>query len=210
VPLPHADDLDVDVRAFDRLREVLEGRWRPRLDGTSSKTLRVVLGAREADASITPERFIIHFGAQKQRSPSSYYRRLAPGVVSEILERASIDSVAGPLVIGLPAGEVPSMGTFFEWAYGPKLVWIVPAERSVKVVVRASPERWRAPFTRPVPGEGPLALRELPEWAPKEPAYRDFAPPLSCPRCGAPSTRYRSLEDALVCGACGRSFEHSS
>jgi hypothetical protein len=68
------ENLDADDRAFAQLHEVLEGRRRLRLDGASSKMLRLILGGN-TDTVITPERFVVHFGAQKQRLPSRYYRR---------------------------------------------------------------------------------------------------------------------------------------
>ena len=61
-----------------------------------------------------------------------------------------------------------------------------------------------------VAADGPLALKELPEWAPSEVVYKDFATPFSCVRCGGASTRYRAIQDALVCTKCRRSFDHTA
>jgi hypothetical protein len=116
-----------------------------------------------------------------------------------------------PLVIGLPAGEVSRMpGAFPQWSYEPKLVWIVPADESVKIIVRASPERWQVPFVQAVPADGPLVLRELPDWAPPERVYKEFATPVPCINCGTASTRYRAIRGALVCTKCRRSFDHTA
>ncbi len=170
---------------------------------------RIMLGGGDTDTVITPERFVVHFGPQKQRLPSRYFRRLSPRMMSALLERAAIDAIAGPVVIGLPASTVPKMtGVFPEWSYEAKLVWVVAEADVVKVIVRKSPERWTVPFVQAVPKEGPLALGELPEWAPSE-VYLEFVASLPCPRCGTPATRYRQIRDALVCLECGRSFEHT-
>ena len=202
------ENLDADVGAFAQVHEVLNGKRRLRLDGTASKMLRIMLG-RDTDTVITPERFVVHFGPQKQRLPFRYFRRLAPRMMSELLERGAVHTVGGPVVIGLPSSSVPKVpGAFPEWSYEPKLVWVVPGADVVKVIVRKSPERWTVPVVQPIPVEGPLALRELPEWAPRE-VYREFVLALPCPRCCAPATRYREIRDALVCLKCGRSFEHA-
>ena len=80
---------------------------------------------------------------------------------------------------------------------------IVPGA-AVKIVVRTSLEPHEAPFVSGIPTEGPLALRELPLYAP---TYRDSRTPIVCPRCGAAATRHRALTSALVCPHCARSFE---
>ena len=199
-------DLGADERAFTEVGEVLDGRRRFRLDGASAKMLRLILGGADTDTVITPERFVVHFGPQKQRLPSRYFRHLAPRVMSELLERAALDAVSGPVVIGLPGGDVPMVSDFPRWSYESKLLWIVAAGDVVRLSVRRSREAWREPFAQAVPPEGPLALLELPEWTPTPPAYREFAMPLTCTRCGLESTHYRRLRDALVCLRCGRSF----
>src|SRR5262249_4641525 len=117
-----SESLDADERAFDDLREVLDGRQRFRLDGASSKMLRTILGgASDTETVITPDRCSVHFGRQKQRLPSSY-RRLAPRVVSELLERAAIQAVRDPMVIGLPHEAVPMVSDFPSWSYEARLV----------------------------------------------------------------------------------------
>jgi hypothetical protein len=204
-----AENLDADERAFAQLQEVLNGKRRLRLDGRSSKMLRIMFGGRDTDAVITPERFVVHFGTQKQRLPSRYFRRLAPRMMSYLLERASIEAVTGPVVIGLPARHVPdAAGAFAEWWHEAKLVWVVPGAEVVKVIVRKGPERWARSFVQPVPNEGPLVVRELPDWAPSE-VYTELETALACPRCGVGSTRYRVIRTALVCLRCSRSFEHT-
>jgi hypothetical protein len=203
------ENLDADKRAFQQLHEVLSGKRRLGLDGASSKMLRIVLGGRDTDTVITPETFVVQFGPKKQRLPSRYFRRLSPRMMSELLGRASINAVEGPLVVGLPAGNVPkAIGAFPEWSYDAKLVWIVPGADAVRVMVRKSSERWRQPFAQPIPTEGAFVLRELPEWAPAEIVFRDFAAPFPCPRCGTSASRYREIRGAFVCLHCGRSFEH--
>jgi hypothetical protein len=197
-------DLNAEARAFGQVREVLAGRLRVPLDAGSSKVL-FILFRSATDAVVTPDVFGVHFGPQKRRRPFSYFRSLAPAVVSELLDRAALESVAEPLIIGLPAGDVARVPGYPAWSFDAKLVWIVPAAE-VKIVVRHSPERWSAPFVRPIPTDGPLALRELPDWA-LQVEHRNFERPLECPRCGTQSSCYRQAGNALVCQRCGRSFE---
>jgi len=202
------ENLDADLRAFAQVHQVLHRKRRLRLDGAASKMLRIMLGG-DTDTVITPERFVVHFGPQKQRRPCCYFRRLAPRMMSGLLECGAVHTVVDPVVIGLPASSVPKVpGAFPEWPYEPKLVWVVPGADVVKVIVRKSPERWAVPVIQPIPVEGPLALRELPEWAPTQ-GYREFISTLPCPRCGAAGTRYREIRDALVCLTCGRSFDYA-
>jgi hypothetical protein len=193
-----------DERAFVTLREVLAGRRRLRLDARASKMLRILFSASASEAEITAERFVVHRGDTKQRRPSSYERRLAPPVVSELLVRASVDVVTSPVVIGLPEDAVGAASDT-SWRHGPALVWIVPDEHAVKLLVRTSPERWRAPFVEAIPASGPLALRELPAWSP-DVRYLDLERALACAACGVAATRYRDLGSALVCLRCSRSF----
>ncbi|MBS2018007.1 MAG: hypothetical protein JST00_34340 [Deltaproteobacteria bacterium] len=204
-----ADDLGADARAFQELHDVLSGKRRLGLDGASSKMLRIILGGGDTDTVITPERFVVHFGPRRQRVPSRYSLRLAPRMMSELLARAAIEAVEGPVVVGLPAGTVPkTTGAFPEWSYDARLIRVVPGTDAVKVIVRGSPEQWTRPLVQPVPKEGILEPRELPEWAPSEVAYTELATDLSCPRCGTAARRYRQIRGALVCLSCGRSLQH--
>jgi hypothetical protein len=157
------EDTDADLRAFADVADVLAGRARLPLDDGASKMLSLLLSHGSTDALITIERFVVHYGPQKRRSPSRYYRRLGPSVVSELLERAALKSVLNPVVLGLPAGELPR--TAFS-SYQSRLIWIVPAKESVRIIVRPSPEPSQTLFVLPAPDAGPLALRELPAFAP--------------------------------------------
>jgi hypothetical protein len=84
---PRAEDLAADARAFDELEKVLDGKRRTRLDDRSSKMLRVLLSG-DTDAEITSAQFTVHFGPQRRRKPSTYFRRLAASALSELLARA--------------------------------------------------------------------------------------------------------------------------
>lgn len=196
-----------DARAFGQLLEVLAGRLRLPLDGRSSKMFRILFGGSN-DGVVTSEGFAIHFGPQKQRRPNTYFLQTVPPIASELLDRASIASVREPLVIGLPPGKVAKTDGFPAWPYEAKVVWVVPGDGAVKLAVRPSPERWHAPFVHTIPPSGPLALHELPEWAPQV-EYKQLGEPLVCPTCAVASSRYRQIRGALVCGSCGRSFEHA-
>ncbi|HVH42670.1 MAG TPA: hypothetical protein VM925_10010 [Labilithrix sp.] len=204
------EGVDADGRAFVLLRDILACRRRVPLDGRSSKVLQMLLTGSAADALVTADVFAVHLGPQKQRRPNVYFRRLAPAVASELLDRGSVASVTSPVVIGLPAGEVAMTHGFPAWSYDAKLVCIVPTDSVLRIIVRASPERWQVPFVRPVPPDGPLALPpELPDWVPTQVEHRVFANGLACPCCGVESSRYREVREALVCELCCRSFDYS-
>lgn len=74
----------------------------------------------------------------------------------------------------------------------------------MKIIVRACPEPLTIAFVKPIPGEGPLALREMPLLVPEYTKLTTAAP---CPHCGTTATRYRNVAGALICLACHRSFD---
>ncbi len=202
---PRARSADLcDERAFERVLRLLRGGERLQFDGCTSKMLRILFGG-DTDSLLTARRFDVHIG-MRYRKPFTYYRRLAPGAVSEILTRAELQNVSTPVVIGLPGASVADVRNFGSWSYDPKLIWIVPISTEMQMSVRSSPERWRQPFVGAIPDEGPLALRPLPEWHPPAPRWRELDETLRCPNCGVEAKRYRELTDALVCCACARSF----
>ncbi|OJY31053.1 MAG: hypothetical protein BGO98_45020 [Myxococcales bacterium 68-20] len=207
--LGEREDLDAEVRAFARLQDVLAGRLRVPLDGSSSMMFRIMVEGPASDALVTPDVVAVHVGPRRRRRPLRYSCRLVTAVASELLDRSSVRSLSSPLIVGLPAGDVARIDSFPSWSYDAKLVWIAPADAAVKIVVRTSPERWRAPFSQPVPSDGPLALGELPPWEPRV-EHLELENALACPTCSVESSRYRQLREALVCDRCGRSFDYRS
>lgn len=123
--------------------------------------MRLILGA-ETDCIVTQTAFSVHFGPKRQRHPNTYYRRVGPRIVSELLSRARVQNVTRPIVIGLPAGDVPGFAKARVWSYSPTTAWIVPSEEAVTIVVRRSPTHWRLPYVGAIPSHGSLALVALP------------------------------------------------
>lgn len=188
-----------DERAFGRLHDVLLGARVP-LDRRAAKVLRLLLDG-DCDAEISPNAFGVHLGPTRSRYPYRHFLRTAPGVVAHLLAHAGAGPVRDPVVLAVPAGTIDDDAP---WSHPTKRVWVVPGSDVVKLLVRTSPAPEEEPFTRPVPPDGPLALRELPAL---EPTYRELASPLACPRCGSSARRYRALGSALVCLRCHRSFD---
>jgi hypothetical protein len=220
------DELDDGgERAFDWVKQILDGGPRVPL-GFGSKMLCIVLGGdfeesetveAGANVELTQKAFEVHFPPQKRRRPSSYFRSLALPVVSELMTRAALRRVTRSVVVGVPAGRVPRLGSeaiaegtepgFPAWSYGPKLVWIVPGMDIVRLFVRPAPEPWRRSWSDEIPVDGPLALPpELPPWAPEPHVFVSFDEPRACPHCQSPSLRYRRADDILICPKCARSF----
>lgn len=203
-PVDDLDDPQPDEAAFEVLNDVLDGRRRVEPD---AKMLWILLGDGR-DATITRDEFVVHFGPMKRRRPLGYYRRFGPGVLSYILERGGVSNVSAPIVIGLPATDLPRLSKGGGPGHrGPLTVWVVRTTRSVRVVVRAAIKEWRAAYSGPIPPSGLLALPDPPEeWRPAEKVWIDLSEPLECARCGASGSRYRQLPDALICLSCGCSF----
>jgi len=200
----HSDKTPADEHAFDDVCRVIRGERRIAL-GRSAKMLRIVLGTGNTDMLSDRARFVVEIH-ERRRRPLQDFRRLAPAVVSELLIRTSMDAVFEPTVVGMPAGTVPATLENGGWSYPNKLVWFVPTTTSLKVIVRDATYANLIAATSPIPLDGPLALRELPSWAPPIPVYRDFDPPFVCPNCRLACTRFRELGGALICSGCGRSF----
>jgi len=190
-----------DERAFERLQEVLGGA-RVALDGRAAKVLALIL-AEDQDVEITRARLAYHSGPTRSRYPRDYFRRVAPGVVSFLLEHgtAGPGAVTAPLVLGLPAGVI--RGPDPDTPYAAKRVWILPGDAVVKLFVRPSPDPLEAPFARPIPAEGSLPLRERPLYTQE---YIDAPAPITCPHCKRTATRHRATVGARVCPHCHRSF----
>lgn len=169
--------------------------------------LRLMFEACGTDTTISQHTFSVHYGFQRGRSASGYYRRLAPPAVSAILSKAAVTSVIERCVLGIPGESVPVAGDFPEWEHKAKLVWVLPDEHQVRVLVRNAIEPLGAPFRRDVPASGSLAIPE-PATAPLRacPAYVEFSDPRTCPRCEHASVRYRQVAGALICLRCSRSF----
>lgn len=193
-----------DADPFERVHEVLAGRLRVPLGPRTVVFFYPLFFAGSNDAVVTRERFTVQFGPPKPRRPQRYHLDAAPSIVSEVLARAGVEAVCEPRVLGLPPAEV-SVAGLRTWPYESKLVWVVPGAEVVKLVVRPSAEPLLQPFDEPIPADGPLALRELPEWTPRI-DYRELAAPLACPNCNAEASRYREAHGRLVCSRCARSF----
>jgi hypothetical protein len=132
-----------------------------------------------------------------------YFSTAAPYVLAHVMRAAGIEKIEGPLVALVPGG--PVWDRVRDEAED-QLVWILPHERSVELRFR--------PVAGVVP-ERPTAIREadapaMPEPSPRPgPRYLESPPPgRACAHCGTRATRHRMAgRDALVCAACGRSFE---
>ncbi len=147
-------------RAYELTKCVLAGGARFELDAGSTRVMRLIFGA-ETDCVVTQAAFSVHFGPTRQRYPNTYYRRVGPRIVSELLTRAHVQYVTRPMVIGLPAGDVPGFATTRPWSYAPTTVWIVPSPTAIRLIVRRSLTEWRLPYVGAIPTHGALALVEL-------------------------------------------------
>lgn len=182
----------------DSLEAVLAGRASPPLEPMVEATLRVLFGERDVDARLTSHGIYVHFGPERGVSYDRSFLGQAP-LLAEILRCAGLERVDAPVLIGLPRA-------LRSWLPSEKLVWILPGTSEVRLHIRNSPERWRRTYVGAIPLEGPLALRELPKRAPR---YLTSDQPIACPSCSACSTRYRQVDDYLICSACARSFKVS-
>jgi hypothetical protein len=164
--------------------------------------LRILLG----EADIKFDTGGIELLWANRRGPFHYFAVLAPFVVGELLDRASLARVGGPTVAALRKAPIPS----FEPA--PDVVdlcaWFVPNAGALRILLRRQAELPVAP--QPIPSNGSFRLPEplppLPPWMPSPPKFREMSAPRACPHCQTAATRFRHVGDALICLACGRSF----
>jgi hypothetical protein len=175
-----------DEAAFELLQRVLRGeRDIPRDRGTAK--LCRILTTMTSDTTITPDDCSVLFA--RRRRGTKYFRRLVPGAFVELMDRSELSSILGPLRITLPLERVRSAH-----------VWVFPSNSSVVLRTRVRDE----PADRIRIEAEPPACPPLEP--PPEPRFLDSAG-TRCAHCGVMANRHRWLHaDALVCGACGRSF----
>lgn len=134
-----------------------------------------------------------------QRKPEKYPLELAPHFLRRVMEDMNIDSVPEATVGLLIAGDATQ-----------RTVWIVPRTNAIDLYVGPLINGARPP-TGPVPDGGPWRLPAPAIQLPWRPTHRAFRTGLACPHCRERSHSYRALGDTLLmCGACSRSFDHSS
>lgn len=163
------------------------------------------LGREGRDVLVAPHTIAVRAIGDPRRH--DYLARGGPYVLSELMQAMQIRALERPLVGLAPRGVI--------WkrvrpvAAADELVWLLPLPRGVELRLRP-PHEEPPSHPIPIPDEGALALPE--PWSrPPPPAWRfvDSDPPgRQCPHCSMRATRHRAAgDDALVCAACGRSFE---
>jgi hypothetical protein len=179
-----------DPSSFTDALNAFEGA-RYSLDPGSTKVLRLMLEPVEGcDARISADHFELRFGWHPSRH--RFDLRAAPAVLGRILELADASPGAWSVRAVLPP--IESRG----WSCGPRRVWLNASPTEVVVQVRIAEDASRGADEMPSP---------LPDSTGGGARLIDFALPLACPRCSAPSPSFRHLLDgALVCASCGQSF----
>jgi hypothetical protein len=180
---------------FTEVLRVFEGHRRP-LDAKSSKVLCFMLeGPEGCDATIEPGRFEIVFGWNPARH--RYVSDTAPGVLSYLIESMCPLQNVGDLQAVVGPARVPSMAFGYTWAFERRRVWISRHSSNVTIMIRNVRLGESLASTLPLP-----APIDVPT-----PILMDSTLPISCPTCGAESSRYRVLPGGfLVCSSCGCSF----
>lgn len=188
---------------LEDLRRVLDGRAAPHFEDSprATKTTRLALDHGPVDVRIRANSFTMQW--RGQRGANRYFPRLAPALTADLMRRAGLVTVTTATVAWMPSATIPSE---HEDITPPSyVVWFVPREGGLDLFIREAPAEGPPTSSGPIPAEGPY---ELPTpWSVPH-TYRDFPRGLACPHCAATSERYRTAgPDALVCVACGRSFD---
>lgn len=188
---------------FADLQQVLAGRLFVRLDARAAKTM-CLLQRDDSDSVITKDRFKSWYRHGKGRTGTSYFLSTAPSLMGALMTAVGIAALDKPLLIRLPAGQVPSIDGFPAWGHGPLLVWVHATNEQVELKVRTVVAEWTAPSWVNAPKGGPDEPSDLEYWRGRA---RRFVPYRPCPRCGTTDSPYRDYESYGVCERCGRSFE---
>ena len=185
------------------LRSALDGRGTPRFQDSpwATKTTRIALNHGPVDIRIRANNIAMQW--KGRRGASRYFPRLAPALTAGLMSRAGLVRVTTPTVAWMPSAIIHSES---EPVTPPSyVIWFVPREDGLDVFTREPPAEGPPTSSGPMPAEGPY---ELPTpWSVPH-IYRDFPSGHPCPHCAVTSERYRTAgPDALVCAACGRSFD---
>lgn len=181
---------DADPESFAKVRAALGGT-RFLFDASVSKVLRFMLeDHRGADALITETQFRIQYGWHL--SHHQYFLRVAPGVLSKLLELAGVVAVDGPLSTVIAPATLDFPGTPLRWSFSRRRIWIAATPTTITINVREAASCDETPDPLPASIERPITFVEIDG---------------GCPHCGVRAESYRELSDGgLVCGPCGRSF----
>lgn len=170
--------------------------------------MKIALDIGPTDIKIREKRFTMRW---KGHGASDYFPQLALPVASDLMRRAGLAKVPTDTVAWMPSATVPGHEGLPAFEPPDYIIWWVRRADGLDVFTR-EPGDATLPFEpSSIPAEGPLAL-PIPWSSSAWRKYRDFPDGRECPHCGSVAERYRlvAVGDALICRACGRSFDDSN
>jgi len=185
------DSVNPDVE-YRRVLRVLQGDRVPEDAPALAKMLKIIMSPElGTDVLISAAGFFVRYA--RWAKPSSYFANLAPPTVQALLRLGCVAEYAAAHAFRIDA-EADAMlsGSEARW------VWLRVGQDAVRIAIR--------PATNG--SQPPLATAGLPEPLPfPVRRYATFDEEQRCPHCRSSATTWRYIAPALVCEACGRSFE---
>ena len=191
-------EINPPPEAWERVVQVLRGGLRPMLDARALQVLKLIK-TLPCDVRVRPGCFEM-WPARGGRH--QYLSELAAPVLHHLLRRIGLSQIAEARV-----GLIERVGLGAKFGKPTlRAVWLVPAPEETLVFLRDAPARRGPRMAMSVPADGPWALPA--PYAHAEPSW--ISALRACPRCGSRPPHFRELSTALVCPACGRSFDRRS
>ncbi len=196
----------IEAAAYERARAVVERGERVVLHADAVALIRTLFLTTCSFLRITRTGSELYLGEQKALRPHRPIALPLAAALSALLGRAGVSTPCGPVVLGLAPGSIASgVDGFAQVGFGAKLIWLMPHEGSLSVVVRDAIEAFDRSFARSVSEAGPFVYREPADWSPSV-TVRELAAPRACPHCGTMAALYRDLGEWLQCLGCARTF----
>jgi hypothetical protein len=182
------DDESSLLHSFERALAAFEGRSIQRPNDADRKMFTIVASALGAHTRITPDGLSVLWPRRPQ--PFTYWSSLGPGVVETLRLLAPARSFAKPFEI-----DEATLAPHVYFRPGARWFWVSRSPEAIVIDCRPA-----------LPGgEPPPAPDLLEPWRWAEKVFLRFDPPRPCGHCFVAPERYRQVEGALICLACGRS-----
>lgn len=188
------DEIDA-AHELGRVRAVLRGERVDEDPPALAKMVSILLApGAGVDMEVSAAGFLVRHAGRSKATPHAPH--LAPAHVQVLAWLGGVSAFSGAAVFRVDREASRRARGLVD--HGPRWIWVREDADAVRIAVRHATAEGPppgAPGDLPPPLPGPVRkLVALPE------ATR-------CPHCAAPGSTFRCLRDAVVCGACGGSFE---
>ncbi|WP_437836988.1 hypothetical protein [Sorangium sp. So ce1153] len=174
--------------AFDQSRAVLRGAVHAVDVPEVRKMVTIILALQQADVSISRGGFLVDFGFRL--GSLSYWPKLAAPTLYALC-RSHLGSQSARFSLNTEQIRQIRIGE----SKSDRWLWLFEEPRRILVFCREA--------THEVQPENP---GQLERWVSASKVWAVFEQPMPCPHCRVSAARFRAVERALVCQACGLSW----